>query len=130
MSTVEKALLIEEIALHIMTATDHELQQMTRYLLAERFKVNESHLSTLFHRHTKTKLSVFIDNEKMFRARCRLHQDLSMNIDDLSSCIGIAKTHHFRQKFQRLYNVHPGKYKKTLNRHNGRRDMPELIRSE
>lgn len=117
MTTRNNEELMEEVALHIMTASQHDLQQMTRYSIADFFEINESLLSTLFHKITKTKLSQYMEQEKMFRARIMLLHEQFPTIEELSTGMGIAKVNHFRKKFRRAFIVPPGKYKKYVRTH-------------
>lgn len=109
--------LVEEVALYIMTASHERLQQMTRYSIAESFCINECSLSTLFRKVTNTKLSEYMEREKMFRARVLLLREQFPTIEELSTGMGIAKVNHFRKKFRRTFIVPPGKYKKHVRTH-------------
>ncbi len=109
--------LVEEIALYIMTASHERLQQMTRYSIAECFNINECRLSTVFREVTNTKLSEYMEREKMFRARVMLLNEQFPTIEELSTGMGIAKVNHFRKKFRRTFSVPPGKYKKHVRTH-------------
>ncbi len=109
--------LIEEITLHIMTASHERLQQMTRYSIAECFNINECRLSTVFHEVTNMKLSDYMERERMIRARAMLMNEQFSSTDELSLNMGIAKKNLFKRKFRKTFGASLEKYMERLRAH-------------
>jgi YesN/AraC family two-component response regulator len=116
---MKKPSLTESIALYVMSRSDAELNQLTRYSIAETFKINKSYLSKRFKKDFQLSVSEYIDLEKAVRSRIIIarmwstHQ--AMTVEEISSQLGIAKTQQFRTKFRKVFRTTPGRFIQYAN---------------
>lgn len=101
--------LTEKIALYIMSRSTEELTQLTRYSIAEDFKVNKSYLSKRFKEDFDLSISNYIDLEKAVRARMLIASMDRTTVDEVSQKLGIAKTQQLRTKFKKVFGTTPGR---------------------
>lgn len=102
--------LSETIALYIMSRTTEELTQLTRYSIAETFKVNKSYLSKRFKEDLDLSVSSYIDLEKAVRSRILMANMERATVEEISSQLGIAKPQQFRAKFKKVFCTTPGRF--------------------
>lgn len=111
----------EQIALKIMTSSIDELRMLSRYSIADELELTPNYISYRFKTDTNMTVLRFIDREKMIRAKSLLESHQKHPIKTISRMVGIAKPQHFSNKFQRIFGVTPGKYRKIYKQ---RMQMP------
>lgn len=97
---------------YIISIDLDELSKLTRYKVADHFEINASYLSEKFKKETGMTLLEFMEFEKMKRAEKLLVSRPDLTVLDISKMIGIEKCKQFRTKFQRIYGIKPGQYRK------------------
>jgi AraC-like DNA-binding protein len=104
----------ETIIKYIVTRDLEELSQLTRYKIADAFGIHKSYLSEKFKQGTHKTILEFIDFEKMKRAEKLLKARVDLSVKDISKMIGIVKCEQFRDKFEKVYGMKPGKYRRLF----------------
>lgn len=109
-ATMRHLNLSETIALYIMSRTTEELTQLTRYSIAETFKINKSYLSKRFKEDLDLSVSSYIDLEKAVRSRILMANMERATVEEIASQLGIAKPQQFRAKFKKVFCTTPGRF--------------------
>ncbi|BCS89409.1 helix-turn-helix domain-containing protein [Pseudodesulfovibrio sediminis] len=102
--------LSETIALYIMSRTTEELTQLTRYSIADTFKINKSYLSKRFKEDFDLSISNYIDREKAVRSRILIANMERVTVEEIAQQLGIAKPQQFRTKFKKIFCTTPGRF--------------------
>jgi two-component system response regulator YesN len=102
--------LSEKIALYIMSRSTEELTQLTRYSIADTFKINKSYLSKRFKEDFDLSISNYIDLEKAVRSRILIANMERATVEEISQQLGIAKPQQFRTKFRKIFFTTPGRF--------------------
>jgi two-component system, response regulator YesN len=104
----------EIVTEYIITRSLMDLSQLTRYKIAENFGINQNYLSEQFKKGTQMTVLEFINFEKMKRAEKLLVSRGDLSVRDISEKIGIVKCKQFRIKFQKIYGLKPGTYRRKI----------------
>lgn len=86
--------------------------QISLNSVAEHFKVNACHLSTLFKKGTGINFSNFIVNKKLEKAAELLVGQNNREINEIADSIGYSNTTYFTGLFKEKYGMTPMQYKK------------------
>jgi AraC-like DNA-binding protein len=70
-------------------------------VLAERFFVNRTYLSLVFHQKTGLHFREYLMRARMFRAR-RLLESSGMKINEISGCLGYSDSDYFRRLYKKF----------------------------
>jgi AraC-like DNA-binding protein len=97
---------------YIITRDVEELAHLNRDKLSEALGFHRNYLSDVFKAHTQMTLLEFINFEKMKRAERLLNTRSDLSVSDISRMLGIMKCKQFRIKFERVYGLKPGRYRK------------------
>ncbi|MCK4765116.1 MAG: helix-turn-helix transcriptional regulator [Candidatus Aminicenantes bacterium] len=104
----------EKAVEYIYTRNLQELSQLTRYMIADFFNVNQNYLSKKFKKETGMTISKFLAFEKMRRAEQLLKTRFDLPVIKISEMVGIVKPTQFRKKFQKIFFLKPGKYRRLF----------------
>ena len=80
-------------------------------LMADYFKLTPSYASRLFKLKTGQKLSVYVNNKRIQKAK-RLLTETSLPLQSIVSQIGYSDVSSFIRKFRQLENITPGEYRR------------------
>jgi len=106
--------LTEEVIIFILTQELQELSQLTRYMIAEKFEVNESYLSKRFKKDTGVSLFDYIESAQMYQAAELLKERHDLAIGDVQRMVGVEKNQHFTKKFKKVLGISPSQYRKIF----------------
>lgn len=81
-------------------------------MVAEKFKLCDSYLSTFFKEQTGENYVSFVERLRMERA-CELLQDGTYTIDDISRTVGYSNAQTFRRAFKRRFGTTPTQFGKV-----------------
>ena len=81
-------------------------------MVAEKFKLCDSYLSTFFKEQTGENYVSFVERLRMERA-CELLQDGAYSIDDISRMVGYSNAQTFRRAFKRRFGTTPTQFGKV-----------------
>jgi AraC-like DNA-binding protein len=104
----------ESVIKYIVTRDLEELSRLTRYKIADAFGIHKNYLSEKFKEGSHKTVLEFIDFEKMKRAEELLKKRNDLSVEAISRMIGIVKCKQFRAKFERVYGMKPGKYRRLF----------------
>jgi AraC-like DNA-binding protein len=104
----------ELVTEYIITRDLKELSQLTRYKIADFFGINQNYMSEKFKEGKRMTILEFINFEKMKRAEKLLVARSDLSVKEISEQIGIVKYNQFRMKFERIYGLKPGAYRKKI----------------
>ena len=81
--------------------------------IASMFKVSSSYLSQFFKEQTGRNFSEYLEEIRINEA-CRLLEDLSLTIEEISGCVGYNNSYSFRRAFKRRLGQLPNEYRESL----------------
>lgn len=106
----------QRVATFVITRNLEELSELTRYKIANKFGINKNYLSERFKEGSQKTVLEFINFEKMKRAEFLLKTRYDLSVKDISKKIGIVKYKQFRAKFEKVYGLKPGEYRKLFKK--------------
>lgn len=89
------------------------LQKMSLTLVADKFHISESYLSTFFKDQMGINFQSYIEKRRLTKA-CDLMKSKDININAIAHSIGYANSHSFRRAFKREFGTNPMNYMKSL----------------
>jgi AraC-like DNA-binding protein len=99
------------VVIYVHKLSIKELSGLTRYKIAQKFKINISYLSKRFKKDTKMSVFQFIEFQKMLRAEYLIRARHDLTIETISRKLGFGKTEHFRLKFRKYFLLNPLQYR-------------------
>jgi len=83
---------------------------LSREVVAIKFKIHPSHLSRLARRHTGIGFNEYVARERMEHAAMLLRQG-SLTVDETAACCGFKYTSYFIRVFERHFQLSPNTYR-------------------
>ena len=81
-------------------------------MIADHFKLSTGHISRLFKTGMQVTISTYIVNYRLEKAAQLIKYDSSINIETVSSAVGIENTNYFFRLFKKTYGVTPRQFYK------------------
>jgi len=87
--------------------------QLSLQMISERLNVTVQYMSQIFHNTAGMRFTEYIANEKM-KLACKLLEDTSLNIINISEKIGYSSPQYFIRRFRMHFGITPSAYREKM----------------